>query len=206
LGITRSYSLSFEKMLQPVIEGLRFSLLDRTDVFFTTSFGYQSELLFFLMREANINADCVFIKSPLTVGGVQEQKDFLLAKYSVRDFIEIDRSEWVRSVLDGRDFLDLDEKTRKLVCRSLKRAPLIDYIETKAMKAWVTGIRRDQTPNRESSHFIDATDMGVIKISPMFNWTSLQVSEIVEFLGLKTNNEYVDFCKINTERECGLHT
>ena len=199
------HSSSVEIMLRSVIESLRFSLMGREDVFFTTSFGYQSELLFFFLQEARIPAGCVFIKSPLAVGGVEEQKEFLLSKYPVKDYFEIDRTEWVRSILNGRDFLELDDKTRQLICRSLKRAPLIDYIETNSMKAWVTGIRRDQTPSRETLHFMDVTDMGVIKLAPMFNWTTHQVSEIVKDLGLKTNNEYLDLCKLNDRRECGLH-
>lgn len=199
-------SSSVEKLLVPVIESLRFSLMGRGDVFFTTSFGYQSELLFFLLREAEVHADCLFIKSPLAVGGVDEQKNFLLSKYSLKNFVEIDRTEWLEATLGGRELFDLENKTRKLVCRSLKRAPLIDFIETNSMKAWVSGIRRDQTSNRESLNFIEVTDLGVIKLSPMFNWTSHQVGEIVKCLGLKTNNKYLDYCKFNNERECGLHT
>jgi hypothetical protein len=84
-------------MLQPAIEVLRYFLYDRSDVFF-------------LMREASINADCVFIKSPLRLSGVQEQKDFFLAKYLVREFVKIDRFEWVRSVFDGRDFFTWAKK------------------------------------------------------------------------------------------------
>ena len=97
-------------MLQPAIEVLRYFLYDSSDVFFSTNFECQSELLFFLMREASINADCVFIKSPLRLSGVQEQKDFFLAKYLVREFVKIDRFEWVRSVFDGRDFFTWAKK------------------------------------------------------------------------------------------------
>ena len=53
----------------------------------------------------------------------------------------------------------------------------------------------------ENPYFIDSTDMGVIELSQMFKWTKHQVSKIVKFFGLKMNNEYTDFCKINAERE-----
>jgi phosphoadenosine phosphosulfate reductase len=59
-------------------------------------------------------------------------------------------------------------------CRLRKVAPLQAYLKKK--KAWITGIRRDQTRTRLSAKPIewDQTN-GLVKINPLLNWSQDQV-------------------------------
>ncbi len=201
----KKYSKEIEPMLTPVLGALDFSLNGKNDVFFTSSFGYQSELLFFLLEELSVQAKCLFIKSPLSNGGIEEHKDYILNKYTNFEIHEIDRTEWTESQLKGRNFFEIADEERKTICRALKRGPLIDFIETHSMKTWVSGIRRDQTSSRSELNFIEITDLNVIKLSPMFLWRSQEVEFLTDVLKLKTNDLYQDYCKLNEKSECGLH-
>lgn len=61
-------------------------------------------------------------------------------------------------------------------CYLRKVEPLRRYLADK--HAWVTGIRRDQSPNRASTQVLawDATN-GLVKVNPLAAWTSEQVWE-----------------------------
>ncbi len=192
------------KQVDNLIHCIELTLHDRDDVFFTTSFGYQSELLFYLLEKLNKKPKCLFIKSPLIKGDIEKHKSYILEKYCP-DFYEVDRNDWILERLNGESFLNLDQETRDSICKSLKRGPLIDFIETYDCGVWVSGIRRDQTDSRSSIKYIETTDLGVIKVSPMFSWSNFEVKNIMKLLDLKTNLSYQDLCKFNESRECGLH-
>jgi phosphoadenosine phosphosulfate reductase len=59
-------------------------------------------------------------------------------------------------------------------CAIRKVAPLRQYLKTK--QAWVTAIRRDQTPQRANAGIVewDKTN-GLVKLNPLATWTSDQV-------------------------------
>jgi len=45
--------------------------------------------------------------------------------------------------------------------------------------AWITGIRRDQTPTRSQAKIIDITRDGIYRIAPMLNWTDSDVTAYI---------------------------
>ena len=172
----------------------------------TTSFGYQSELLFRLFSEIKLKVDVLFISSPLSFGGVSYHRDLMLEKYGhIISYHEVDRSDWLEEKLGGKEFLELKGSERQHICRQLKRTPLIDYIEYGNKNIWVSGIRRAQTPHRLGMNFIESTDFGVVKYSPLCDMSETNLSELKINLSLTLNSEYVDLCKINDSKECGLH-
>jgi phosphoadenosine phosphosulfate reductase len=59
-------------------------------------------------------------------------------------------------------------------CRLRKVDPLSAYLAGES--AWITGIRRDQTPTRARAKVVEADlGFGVIKINPLLRWTSPDV-------------------------------
>jgi phosphoadenosine phosphosulfate reductase len=43
------------------------------------------------------------------------------------------------------------------------------------MKAWITGIRRDQTADRANARILELQDDGLLKVNPLLNWTKEDV-------------------------------
>ena len=194
----------YKKLLSRTIDTLNYTLSERDDVFVTTSFGYQSALLFFLMEESGISSRCLFIKSNLAYGGIESQKDYLVDRFKLNIDV-VNRSEWLEEQLQGDEFLELDNSIRSRICYELKREPLIDYIKENNHILWVSGIRRDQTDIRARTHFLNTTDLNVVKVAPLYAWSKSEVHELIRSAGLKVNDDYVDLCKINDSKECGLH-
>jgi 3'-phosphoadenosine 5'-phosphosulfate sulfotransferase (PAPS reductase)/FAD synthetase len=147
---------------------------------------------------------CLFIKSKLSSGGIDNQMDHLMSRYDI-DLHIVDRNEWLQSQLRGEDFVDLDLDSRKNLCKNLKREPLLDFIKLYSLKIWISGIRQDQTKSRSSVKFMEVTDLSVIKISPLYAWSKDDAADLMLGNGLQLNHDYFDLCKLLDSKECGLH-
>lgn len=93
-------------------------------------------------------------------------------------------SEWQLNVLD----LYRDPRWDVMVKGNTRDLPVDDpnlccYIHKvqpmqKAMKdllAWISGIRRDQTPERAKAKILELQEDGLLKINPLLNWTKEDV-------------------------------
>jgi len=196
--------MASKKLIDSTLSALDFALKGRNDFFLTTSFGYQSSLLFFLMAELGVSMSCLYVKSNLSSGGIEEQIDYAINKFDI-DLTMVDRSDWLDTELRGQEFLTIEEQRREAICKNLKREPLLEYIKSHSFKIWISGIRKDQTDARSSIQFIDVTDLEVIKLSPLFAWSKLDVRNLLIDNDLKINSDYFDLCKFNESKECGLH-
>lgn len=196
--------MSSRQLMDRTLEVLDFSLKGRDDFFLTTSFGYQSEMLFFMMAELGLKPKCLYVRSHLALEGVNEQMEYLLSKYDV-DLTTVDRNEWLETEMGGLSFMDLPDLKRKYICKQLKRAPLLEYIKNKSCKIWLSGIRRDQTSSRSETKFMSVTDLSVIKLSPLFSWSKPEVKSFIFNNQLRVNSRHFDLCKVNENKECGLH-
>ena len=192
------------ELVDSTLSALDYCLNGRDDFFLTTSFGYQSAILFFLFSELAVPIKCLFIKSPLSFGGIDHQIDYSVSKFDI-DVKVVDRSSWLHNELMGQEFLSLSSGRRKEICKNLKRGPLLEFIEAQSYKIWVSGIRKDQTKARNGVQFMEVTDLNVIKLSPLRAWSRKDVQNSIARNDLRINADYVDLCKLNESRECGLH-
>jgi phosphoadenosine phosphosulfate reductase len=72
----------------------------------------------------------------------------------------------------GQDAMYKSIELRKACCQVRKLEPLAEAL--KGQRAWVTGLRREQSSNRAEVPLIDRTDeaiKGLIKLNPLANWT-----------------------------------
>ena len=72
----------------------------------------------------------------------------------------------------GQDAMYESLELRKACCQVRKLQPLAEAL--KGQRAWVTGLRREQSSNRAAVLMIDRTDEATknqIKLNPLANWT-----------------------------------
>jgi phosphoadenosine phosphosulfate reductase len=50
----------------------------------------------------------------------------------------------------------------------------------KDLKAWISGIRRDQTATRAQAKILELQDDGLLKINPLLNWTKADVDNYMQ--------------------------
>ena len=74
--------------------------------------------------------------------------------------------------LHGQDAMYQSLELRKACCQVRKLEPLAQALQ--GQRAWLTGLRREQSKNRAEVPLIDRTDeasKGQIKLNPLANWT-----------------------------------
>ena len=72
----------------------------------------------------------------------------------------------------GQDAMYESLELRKACCQVRKLEPLAEAL--KGQRAWVTGLRREQSTNRADVPLIDKAEeatKGIIKLNPLANWT-----------------------------------
>ncbi|HRQ22447.1 MAG TPA: phosphoadenylyl-sulfate reductase [Anaerolineales bacterium] len=105
-------------------------------------------------------------------------------------------SEWKLNVLD----LYRDARWDTFVRGQVRTLPLDDpnvccFIHKvqpmqkalKDMRAWISGIRRDQTAARARAKILELQDNGLLKVNPMLNWTKADVQRYMEEHRLPTH-------------------
>ncbi len=122
---------------------------------------------------------------------------------------------------------DLPKTNPDLCCYLNKVQPLQKVMQQH--RAWITGIRRDQSATRANTPIIDIRSDGLIKIAPMATWTHDDVWRYIEFHQLPRHPLYAQGYKSigcapctrpikagegeragrwagKKKSECGLHT
>jgi len=85
-------------------------------------------------------------------------------------------SRWDVFVRQNLRNLPLDDPN--LCCYINKVQPMQKAVI--GLKAWMTGIRRDQTAERSHAQFLELENDGLIKVNPLLNWTKADVTRYIE--------------------------
>ena len=70
-------------------------------------------------------------------------------------------------------------------CSAVKVGQLDRALAGKA--AWMSGLRRDESPSRASASIVSRDLRGLIKVNPLANWTATDVDEYIEAHDIATN-------------------
>jgi phosphoadenosine phosphosulfate reductase len=98
-------------------------------------------------------------------------------------------SEWQLNVLDlyrdRRWDVFARQHTRSLPLEDPNLCCFIHKVQPmqtalKNMLAWISGIRRDQTPERAHATILELQEDGLLKINPLLNWTKADVKRYAE--------------------------
>lgn len=57
-------------------------------------------------------------------------------------------------------------------------------------KAWITGIRREQTPIRAHARILELQEDGLLKVNPLLNWTKTDITRYMEEHNLPSHPLY----------------
>ena len=85
-------------------------------------------------------------------------------------------SRWDFFVRDHIRTLPLEDAN--LCCYIHKVQPMQQALA--GLKAWITGIRRDQTAARAQAHILEVQPDGLVKINPLLNWTRADIQRYRE--------------------------
>lgn len=137
------------------------------ELLFTSSFGAGSAVLLQLWSEVARHLPVVFIDTGFSFDETIGYRDALVARLGLR--VEIARpphtaAEFVRDFGD-----DVQRRDPDFCCTQNKVLPMAPF-EARA-KAWISGLRRDQSPSRANVPIVLAQPEGPVKIHPIATMT-----------------------------------
>ena len=142
-----------------------------------TGFGYSGVALAHLVSTVRPGATLFYLDTDLLFPETYELRN----KLSERLDIDIERVHSGLSLADQRaeEAEELWNSDPDRCCFLRKVKPLRDYLSDK--KAWVTAIRRDQSPSRADTQYAEWNQANeVVKINPLAAWSTEQVWDYID--------------------------
>jgi len=146
-----------------------------TQLAFLSSFQTQSVPLLHMVSRVCPNTDVIFLNTGFHFRETLEFRDDLAQRFGLT-IVETE------VLMGGRRFLQrygrLHRSDPNLCCYLNKVEPLERALQP--YKAWITGVRRDQTELRRSTRLFSLDAAGRLKVCPMLLWPSERVEEYIE--------------------------
>jgi len=149
-----------------------------------TGFGPSGIVILHLVSQIDPGVKAFYLETDLLFGETHALRDRLQERLGLT-------IEAVHSSLDleeqaARHGESLWKRDPNLCCYLRKVEPLRRFLDDK--QAWVTGIRRDQSPSRAATQVVEwDAGNGLIKVNPLAAWTSEQVWEHIHAHDLPFN-------------------
>ncbi len=201
-------------------------------VVFTTSFGLEDQVITHIIFSNNIPIDVVTLETGRLFKETYKTYNKTLEKYNKTIQAYYPNTQEVEQMVSqkGPYSFYTSVENRKECCTIRKVKPLNRALEGKQI--WITGIRAEQSPNRQDLHMFEFDDeRQLIKCNPLINWTFTQVQEYIKKNQIPYNSLHdKGFVSIgcepctraiqpgedfragrwwwedNSKKECGLHT
>lgn len=99
----------------------------------------------------------------------------------------------------------IDDPQHALFTEQVKLEPFKRAMEEHKPKVWFTNLRQGQTAFRDSIGIFSLSKDGILKVSPFYYWTDIDLDTYLEENKLPNEFKYFDPTKALENRECGLH-
>lgn len=99
----------------------------------------------------------------------------------------------------------IDDPQHALFTEQVKLEPFKRAMEEHKPKVWFTNLRKGQTAFRDSIGIFSLSKDGILKVSPFYYWTDIDLDTYLEENKLPNEFKYFDPTKALENRECGLH-
>ena len=165
--------ISSELELESAEDVLRWAMQEfGPDVALATGFGAEGCVLIRMLSEIDRNARMFYLDTDLLFPETYELIRKLEARYGVR--FEQRTSRLSLAAQAARYGERLWEREPDVCCQLRKVEPLREMLS--GLRAWITAIRRDQTPARAGARVVELDrKFDVIKINPLAGWSSSDV-------------------------------
>ncbi len=187
---------------------IKWSLSLNKRVFASTSFSPNSAALLHMLSQANVDVPIIWVDSGYNVPDAYRVAEQIMQRLKLNMHIYNPKmsAERRNALMGGIPHPDDDEDLHKEFARQVKLEPFASAINELQGEVWITGIRREETEHRKSLDILSIDSRGILKVAPVFYWTSEQLEDYLEQHELPTCRHYFDPTKISDGRECGLHT
>lgn len=101
---------------------------------------------------------------------------------------------------------DIEDPKHKIFTEQVKLEPFKRAMNDHTPDVWFTNLRKGQTALRDSLDIVSQGKDGVLKVSPFYYYSDVELDVYLEEHNLPNEFKYFDPTKVLGNRECGLHT
>ncbi|HWY25576.1 MAG TPA: phosphoadenosine phosphosulfate reductase family protein [Nevskia sp.] len=180
-----------------------FGLERRTIV--TTNFGPFAAVMLHMVTRSQPDIPVLMVDTGYGTEATYRYADELsrLLKLNLHTYLPL-RSRAMREALEGPAPTP-DDPRHAAFTREVKLEPFGRALAQLQPQVWFTALRKEQTELRASLKPVTLSKEGILKVSPVFHWSSKQMNDYLKQHGLPNNFDYFDPTKVEDKRECGLH-
>ena len=173
----------------------------------STSFGPNSAALLHLISRVAPDLPIIWVDSGYNMRDtyVVAQEIIERLKLNMKTYVPGITSERLNVMMGGIPTLDEPEKHAEFT-RIVKLEPFTRALDELKPKLWISGIRQNETEFRRSLDVLSVDKRGITKVAPIFRWTEEDLSNYMQTHDLPSCRHYFDPTKVESGRECGLHT
>ena len=99
----------------------------------------------------------------------------------------------------------IDDPRHEEFTQQVKLEPFKRAMEEIKPDLWITNLRKGQTEFRNNIDIVTKTNEGLLKISPFYYSSDLDLERYMNEYNLENEFDYFDPTKVDEKRECGLH-
>ena len=172
----------------------------------TTSFGYNSAVTLHLVTKVRQSVPVVWVDS-----GYNLEDSYVVAEKLIQELglnIHVYNpvmSTARREAVHGASFGVPDNPEFESFRFQVKLEPFQRALKELQPEIWISGIRKEETNYRRNLGIVSMDARGILKVSPLFNWTENDVSDYMRKHSLPSCRHYFDPTKVDSQAECGLH-
>lgn len=173
----------------------------------STSFGPNSGALLHLLAGVDPAVPVVWVDSGYNMRDTYVVADQLIAQLNLNAqiFVPAVTAERLNAQFGGIPTPDEAARHAEFT-RIVKLDPFARALRRLRPKVWINGIRREDTEFRQSLDILSHDQRGILKVAPIFYWTDAQLEDYMQQHNLPSCRHYFDPTKVDSGRECGLHT
>ncbi len=208
------------------------SELEKEYVVFSTSLGYEDQVVSHIIFTNQLNIDVFTLDTGRLFNETYSVLNSTLQRYKTPIKVMYPQTELVENLVTKKGTVSFYQsiENRKECCYIRKVEPLKRALKNKTI--WITGIRAEQSGNRENMPSAEWDEVNqIIKFHPILNWTLDEVKNYIKIHNIPYNNlhdkgfvsigcapctkaikEGEDFragrwwWEDNIKKECGLHS
>jgi phosphoadenosine phosphosulfate reductase len=100
----------------------------------------------------------------------------------------------------------VDDPKHTVFTEQVKLEPFQRAMKEHQPKVWFTNLRKGQTAFRDEIDIVSVSKNGIVKVSPFYHWSDAELDVYLKENKLPNEFAYFDPTKVESNRECGLHS
>ena len=186
-------------------EIIRWALENSTNPILTTNFRpYEAAIIYLCVKE----------KSDIQVlwcdSGYNTKATYVYAEKIISSFnLNLKLYTPIHTAAHREVFMgqipEISDPKHKKFTEQVKLEPFKRAMKEIKPDLWITNLRKGQTQFRDNIDIVSESNKGLLKISPFYYWSDLELEDYMNENNLENEFDYFDPTKVDEKRECGLH-